>query len=72
MYMMARHYKGMVNAYELWNEENLQGEPEGRSNPAPYVDLLKMGYSGVKWATPMRGAVRRADANRREQPEHSA
>jgi hypothetical protein len=52
MYMMARHYKGMVNAYELWNEENLQGETGGTVNPAPYVDMLKMGYSGVKWGDP--------------------
>jgi polysaccharide biosynthesis protein PslG len=52
MYMMARHYKGKVYAYELWNEENLQGETGGTVNVAKYVDLLKQGYSGVKWGDP--------------------
>ncbi len=52
MYMMARHYQGKVYAYELWNEENLQGETGGPVNVAQYVDMLKYGYSGVKWADP--------------------
>ena len=52
MYMMARHYKGKVEAYELWNEENLQGETGSPVNVAQYVDLLKQGYSGVKWGDP--------------------
>ena len=52
MYMMARHYKGDVAAYELWNEENLRGETGTPVNVAKYVDLLKQGYSGVKWGDP--------------------
>lgn len=52
MYMMARRYQGNVYAYEIWNEENLKGETGGAINPAQYVDLLKQGYSGVKWADP--------------------
>src|SRR5436190_20289497 len=52
MYMMARRYQGSVYAYEVWNEENLKGETGGAINPAQYVDLLKHGYSGVKWGDP--------------------
>src|SRR4051812_18923983 len=52
MYMMAKHYKGKVQAYELWNEENLRGETGTPVNVAKYVDLLKQGYSGVKWGDP--------------------
>lgn len=52
MYMMANHYKGKVVAYELWNEENLQGETGSPVNVAQYVDLLKHGYSSVKWGDP--------------------
>jgi hypothetical protein len=55
MYMMARHYKGKVQAYELWNEENLRGETGSPVNVAQYVDLLKQGYTGVKYGDP--GAV---------------
>lgn len=52
MYMMARHYKGKVQAYEIWNEENLHGETGGLINAPQYIDLLKQGYSGVKWGDP--------------------
>ncbi len=52
MYMLARHYKGKVSAYEIWNEENLKGESGGQINAAQYVELLKYGYSGVKFADP--------------------
>ncbi|MFL5732815.1 MAG: hypothetical protein ACJ78Q_06405 [Chloroflexia bacterium] len=52
MYMLARHYKGQVQAYELWNEENLQGESGATVNIAKYVELLREGYSGVKWGDP--------------------
>ncbi len=52
MYMMARHFKGKVQAYELWNEENLFGESGQAINVAQYIELLKYGYSGVKYADP--------------------
>ena len=52
MYMLARHYKGKVSAYEIWNEENLKGESGGAINAGQYVELLKYGYSGVKFADP--------------------
>jgi hypothetical protein len=52
MYMMARRYKGKVQAYEIWNEQNLRGEVGARVTVAPYIELLKQGYSGVKWGDP--------------------
>jgi hypothetical protein len=52
MYMMASHYKGKVAAYEIWNETNLRGESGGPVNAGQYVELLKYGYSGVKFADP--------------------
>lgn len=52
MYMLARHYKGKVQAYEIWNEQNLKGESGGAVNVGQYIDLLKYGYSGAKYADP--------------------
>jgi hypothetical protein len=52
MYMMARRYKGKVRAYEMWNEQNLRGESGGPINVAQYIELLKYGYSAVKFADP--------------------
>jgi hypothetical protein len=52
MYQMALHYKGKVAAYEIWNETNLKGESGGAINAGQYVELLKYGYSGVKFADP--------------------
>jgi hypothetical protein len=46
---MATRYRGKVQAYELWNEENLSREAgTGNVNPAAYLPLLKAGYTGVK------------------------
>jgi hypothetical protein len=47
MLAMAKHFKGRVSAYEIWNEHNLQGE-SGEINPGRYVELLKAGYTAVK------------------------
>jgi len=52
MYMMARRYKGKVRAYEIWNEQNLRGETGTPVNVAQYIELLKYGYSGIKFADP--------------------
>jgi hypothetical protein len=51
MRAMAAHFKGRVDAYELWNEENLSGET-GDVNPGRFVELLKAGYLGVKASDP--------------------
>ena len=51
---LAARYKGRVQAYEIWNEENFALE-WGTFTPAAYgqfVDLMKNGYWGVKESDP--------------------
>lgn len=52
---MAAHFKGRVQAYEIWNEQNLYYEWGGRGgklNAAEYMELLKLAYPAVKAADP--------------------
>jgi polysaccharide biosynthesis protein PslG len=53
MQTMAARYRGKVQAYELWNEENLAREAGAANiNPTTYLPLLKAGYTGVKAGDP--------------------
>ncbi|HEX2914282.1 MAG TPA: cellulase family glycosylhydrolase [Chloroflexia bacterium] len=52
MRQMAARYKGRVDSYEMWNEQNLARETAGRVQVAPYVETLKAGYTGVKASDP--------------------
>jgi hypothetical protein len=53
MQALASRYKGQVQAYEIWNEENLSIEMGfGTVEPSQYLPLLKAGYAGVKAADP--------------------
>ena len=55
---MAARYKGRVQAYEIWNEQNLYYEWGGRGgkiNAARYVELLKVAYANIKAVDP--GAI---------------
>lgn len=54
MQVLAARYKGRVQAYELWNEENLSLEWGTFSNASygQFVDLVKNGYLGVKASDP--------------------
>ena len=50
---LAGRYKGRVKAYEIWNEQNLKREWEGRAiNAGDYVELLKVAYQAIKAADP--------------------
>jgi hypothetical protein len=52
---LATRYKGRVQAYEIWNEQNLYYEWGGRGgkiSAARYVELLKVAYRAVKAADP--------------------
>ncbi len=47
---LAQRYKGKVDAYEVWNEQNLRREwntPRGIS-AASYVELLRLAYTAIK------------------------
>jgi polysaccharide biosynthesis protein PslG len=50
---MAAHFKGRVQAYEIWNEENFATEVgAGQINAGNYVELLKAVYPAIKAADP--------------------
>ena len=48
MRRVSGRYVGKVQAYEIWNEQNLAGEVGGNVRVAPYINVLKNGYLGVK------------------------
>lgn len=53
MSALAAHFKGRVQAYEVWNEENFAREVgPGNINPGSYVELLKAAYPAIKAADP--------------------
>nr|MBC7244265.1 beta-galactosidase [Chloroflexota bacterium] len=52
---MAARYKGRVQAYEIWNEQNLYyewGGLGGKLNARKYVELLKVAYQAIKSVDP--------------------
>jgi len=49
---MAARYKGRVQAYEIWNEQNLSREWGHTPNAAEYMALLKAAYKAIKAADP--------------------
>ncbi|WP_051914746.1 cellulase family glycosylhydrolase [Thermorudis peleae] len=54
MQRLATQYRGKVQAWEIWNEQNLAYE-FGQGNAVrvePYCRLLKAGYAGVKAGDP--------------------
>lgn len=53
--LIARRYKGQVQAIEVWNEQNLAVENGGRVVPEDagrYVELLKAAYTRIKAVDP--------------------
>ena len=53
MRQMAERYRGKVQAYEIWNEQNYAIENGGTVAPAAfYVDMLEYAYKGVKAGDP--------------------
>ncbi|MFN8499471.1 MAG: hypothetical protein U0641_16600 [Anaerolineae bacterium] len=51
MAAVANRYQGKVQAYEIWNEQNLWyewGGRDGRIDPARYMALLRAAYNAVK------------------------
>jgi LysM repeat protein len=48
---LAAHYKGRVQAYEVWEEPNIRREWNGRPlDAASYIDLLRLAYQAIKKA----------------------
>jgi hypothetical protein len=52
MAFLADRYRGKVQAWEIWNEQNLASEMGGEVNVPDYYELLKAGWSGVKNVNP--------------------
>ena len=53
LYVMAGRYKGLVQAYEVWNEQNYAVENNGYvAGAGRYVELLKVAYTRIKQADP--------------------
>ena len=50
---VAKHYKGRIRYYQIWNEPNLTEEWGGNPvDPWAYVELLKAAYRSIKRADP--------------------
>jgi polysaccharide biosynthesis protein PslG len=50
---LAARYKGRIQAYEIWNEPNIDREWGNKSpDPAAYTDMLKASYKAIKAADP--------------------
>ncbi len=50
---LANHYKGRVQAYEVWREPNIRREWSGRPlSAASYVEMLRLAYAAIKRADP--------------------
>jgi polysaccharide biosynthesis protein PslG len=52
MAFVSDRYKGRVQAWEIWNEQNLAHEVNGFVRASDYVDLLRAGHNGVKRGDP--------------------
>ena len=52
MRFLSDRYKGRVQAWEVWNEQNLASNSGGNVDVGRYVGLLKAGYQGVKAGDP--------------------
>jgi hypothetical protein len=51
---MATRYRGQIQAYEIWNEQNYAKENGGNVQDASrYVELLKVAYTQIKAADPL-------------------
>ena len=48
MQFVAERYQGRVQAWEIWNEQNLAHEVNGTVRAADYVELLKAGFNGIR------------------------
>ncbi len=52
MAFVSDRYKGRVQAWEIWNEQNLAHEVNGTVRAQDYLDLLRAGHAGIKRGDP--------------------
>lgn len=52
-FQLAKRYQGRIQAYQVWNEPNLNREwGEQPPNPSEYTELLRVCYQSIKTADP--------------------
>lgn len=49
---MARHFRGRVKYFEIWNEPNSDGFWRPKANPEDYAELVKAVYPAIKRGNP--------------------
>jgi hypothetical protein len=52
MTFVSDRYQGKVQAWEIWNEQNMAYEMHGDVRVENYFELLKAGYTGIKAGDP--------------------
>jgi hypothetical protein len=52
MRFVAERYRGKVQAWEVWNEQNLAHEMHGYVRISDYVELLRAGHDGIRAGDP--------------------
>lgn len=57
VYAVARHYRGTISYWQIWNEPNLTTFWHPVPNPYDYADLLKAAYRAIKSANPAAKVV---------------
>ncbi len=58
MRRLAERYRGRVEGYEVWNEQNIERETGGgKVQVGPYIETLKAAYRGVKAADPWAAVI---------------
>lgn len=48
MQFVAERYQGEVQAWEIWNEQNLAHEVNGAVRASDYIEMLKAGHNGIR------------------------
>jgi len=52
MQFVSNRYQGKVQAWEIWNEQNMAYEMHGDVRVSDYFELLKAGYTGIQAGDP--------------------
>jgi polysaccharide biosynthesis protein PslG len=52
MRFVSERYRGQVQAWEVWNEQNLAHEMHGHVRVSDYIELLRAGHDGIRAGDP--------------------
>jgi hypothetical protein len=69
---LASRYRGRIQAYEIWNEPNLDREWGGKKpDPVAYTSMLKASYQAIKAADPQALVVSAGMSPTTDTSEHA-